>query len=534
MSDLVYITDHPKKTQALEACFGDIVCYTITQPLFDLPKERLGIDIVNDFNSLLEPTNENKPLLKELRSLYGQTVYIFTEANEEGVRLLHQLYTTLKLSPEAKHYACLPTWNESDIKNFLNFLQPLPVTLVDAAEARRTLDRLAGSMLSEYFTLLRKKKKEKIPASMSYVASCLLSDLTKYTVGLNPNDPFILRLTDSTWTAPEILYDESTPLQHQRPKSYPNQNEATESFRALRQLEPEIQIVQKDRQQQWEPPLPHLTLGRLLGLALHYLNYSPFYTLSLIDELVFKGYIMSGILSNSTVKSYGPQLIQYIQENELNAYISKAHAEMGTRYSVFQPLIFTTEGLQGDVLELHDLVLSYYPHTIRKPLQKEVEYVLYQMGPSYFRSEKLVGWAETLPLKLSKWPKYTELSREDLLLEYVPLCPIKNFLTPEQLFTQTTSYEGALMLARTYETLLKKEQMCFDTKTRQVRLKPLGYAIGSYVHQAFSYHSTLKSFQYLDQVMYALKRGQRDKLYFLHTWYQSFRDEQEKALGLIS
>lgn len=116
----------------------------------DLPKSTIGIDIENDF----EPKYINirgkgdliKSLKKEAKS--ASKIYLATDPDREGEAISWHLAYILGIDPETK---CRIVFNEITKKAITEAVKnprEIDITLVDAQQARRVLDRLVGYQIS--------------------------------------------------------------------------------------------------------------------------------------------------------------------------------------------------------------------------------------------------------------------------------------------------------------------------------------------------------------------------------------------------
>ena len=116
----------------------------------DLPKSKLGIDIENNF----EPNYINirgkgdiiKALKKEAKS--ASKIYLATDPDREGEAISWHLAHILGIELNSP---CRVTFNEitkNTVKEAVKNPRPIDLSLVDAQQARRVLDRLVGYQIS--------------------------------------------------------------------------------------------------------------------------------------------------------------------------------------------------------------------------------------------------------------------------------------------------------------------------------------------------------------------------------------------------
>ncbi len=116
----------------------------------DLPKNKLGIDIENEFKpNYIIPARAKKniKILKEAVKK-ADKIYLGTDPDREGEAISYHLAEALNI----KKYERI-SFNEitsSAVKNALNNPRIIDMDLVDAQQARRVLDRLVGYSLSPF------------------------------------------------------------------------------------------------------------------------------------------------------------------------------------------------------------------------------------------------------------------------------------------------------------------------------------------------------------------------------------------------
>ncbi|MCX7697376.1 MAG: type I DNA topoisomerase [Bacteroidales bacterium] len=129
----------------------------------DLPKDKLSIDIQNNYKPTYVILPEKKKIIEELKKSISTSdvVWLATDEDREGEAIAWHLYETLQLAAEKTkrivfHEITKPAILEAVANpRFLNF------NLINAQQARRVIDRLVGYKLSP---LLWKKVKPAISA----------------------------------------------------------------------------------------------------------------------------------------------------------------------------------------------------------------------------------------------------------------------------------------------------------------------------------------------------------------------------------
>lgn len=116
----------------------------------DLPKSKLGVDIENDFEPQYIPIRGKGDLIKEIKSKAkkAKKVYLATDPDREGEAISWHLAYLLGIDGSTP---CRVTFNEitkNTVKEAIKNPRAIDVSLVDAQQARRVLDRLVGYQIS--------------------------------------------------------------------------------------------------------------------------------------------------------------------------------------------------------------------------------------------------------------------------------------------------------------------------------------------------------------------------------------------------
>lgn len=116
----------------------------------DLPKSKLGIDVENDFEPQYISIRGKGDLIKELKkeAKKADKIYLATDPDREGEAISWHLAFLLGIDPESP---CRIEFNEitkNRIKEAIKNPRAIDLSLVDAQQARRVLDRLVGYQIS--------------------------------------------------------------------------------------------------------------------------------------------------------------------------------------------------------------------------------------------------------------------------------------------------------------------------------------------------------------------------------------------------
>ena len=155
MKNLV-IVESPTKARLVgryaKPVLGDVVTRACFGHLRDLPEGELGIDVVNDFFPKYEVIASRKNIIEELlpQVRKSEVIYLATDPDREGEAVAWHFYHVFK--PELKgkklHRVFFREITEKAVQYSLKHPRKLDLALVQAAVARRVMDRMVGYIIS--------------------------------------------------------------------------------------------------------------------------------------------------------------------------------------------------------------------------------------------------------------------------------------------------------------------------------------------------------------------------------------------------
>jgi DNA topoisomerase-1 len=144
------IVESPAKAKTIEKFLGsDYVVKSSFGHIRDLPKKGLNIDIANDFAPNYEVASDKKKVVAELKKLAkDKEVWLASDEDREGEAIAWHLAHALKLDPTKTKRIVFHEITKTAIDAAIKTPRTVDVSLVDAQQARRVLDRLVGYELS--------------------------------------------------------------------------------------------------------------------------------------------------------------------------------------------------------------------------------------------------------------------------------------------------------------------------------------------------------------------------------------------------
>jgi DNA topoisomerase-1 len=150
MSKPLVIVESPAKAKTISKFLGDeFVVRASVGHIADLPSKGLSVDVENSFKPNYELTERGATIVRELKAELknASVLYLATDEDREGEAIAAHLFEYLKPKVETKRMV-FHEITKAAIDEAIAHPRNIDMKLVDAAEARRILDRLFGYEVS--------------------------------------------------------------------------------------------------------------------------------------------------------------------------------------------------------------------------------------------------------------------------------------------------------------------------------------------------------------------------------------------------
>jgi len=153
MGKSLVVVESDAKSKTINRFLGkDFVVRASVGHIKNLPKNRIGVDIENNFEPEYITIRGRGKVLKELKRLAASsdTVFLATDPDREGEAIAHHLANEIKASNENIKRVLFHEITESAIQQAIQ--KPIPINneMVEAQKARRVMDRLVGYKVSPF------------------------------------------------------------------------------------------------------------------------------------------------------------------------------------------------------------------------------------------------------------------------------------------------------------------------------------------------------------------------------------------------
>ena len=151
MARYLVIVESPAKVKTIKKFLGS--SYEVLASnghVRDFPKSSFGIDVEHDFEPKYITIRGKGDILANLRKEVKKAdkIYLATDPDREGEAIAWHLYIALKLENKKVYRISFNEITKNAVKASIKEAREIDMDLVDAQQARRTLDRMVGYKIS--------------------------------------------------------------------------------------------------------------------------------------------------------------------------------------------------------------------------------------------------------------------------------------------------------------------------------------------------------------------------------------------------
>ncbi len=314
MQENLVIVESPAKAKTIEKFLGDnFIVKSSMGHIRDLEKKDFGIDIENNFkpNYIISP--DKKKVVTELKKYAKQAkmVWIASDEDREGEAIAWHISEVLKLKPENTRRIVFHEITKDAILNAIENPRDLDISLVNAQQARRVLDRIVGFKLSP---VLWKKVKPSLSAGrVQSVSVRLIVEREREIMNFKSTSSYKVTAIFNT----EGENEKSTEIKADLPKRFPTKEEALAFLEKCKNAEFSVSDVVKKPGKR--SPAAPFTTSTLQQEASRKLGYSVSQTMQVAQRLYEAGRITymrtdSVNLSNLAIGTAKKKITEWLGE----------------------------------------------------------------------------------------------------------------------------------------------------------------------------------------------------------------------------
>lgn len=289
------IVESPAKIKTLKKFLGGNFLFASSfGHVRDLPKKGFGIDVENDFEPEYEIVPDKKKVIDELRKLAKQCdiIYLSPDPDREGEAIAWHIAALLSSKAEIKRTAFNAITKEAVLSAIEN-PQEIDLSLVNAQQARRLLDRIVGYKISPLLARKLYRRSGLSAGRVQSVALKLIVDREKEIERFKPVEYWNIGANLLEKKAQKSLFARLVEVEGKKVEKEPipgkelclisNKETAATIVAKLKQASFKVEKVErKEKRRNPEPPFITSTLQQE---ASRHLRFSPVRTMNIAQGL---------------------------------------------------------------------------------------------------------------------------------------------------------------------------------------------------------------------------------------------------------
>ena len=555
------IVESPAKAKTIEKYLGKQYKVVASKGhLRDLPKSKLGINVDNQYEPHYIAIRGKDDLIKELKKYAGkaQHVYLASDPDREGEAIAWHLSHLLGLDASEPIRVVFNEITKDAVRDAFKTPRPIDMSLVDAQQARRILDRLVGYTLSPI--LWKKIKKGLSAGRVQSVALKLIIDREQEIQAFQPEEYWRI---DGSFLKGKSAFDANFWGLDGKKHHLATQQAVQEVLQRLTGRDFTVTNVVRKEQKRM-PGLP-FTTSTLQQDAARKLNFRTGRTMAIAQQL-YEGIALGkqGTVGLITYMRTDSTRISDVAKNEAAAYITE---QLGAAYANGQP----RKGKQAQgAQDAHEAIrpssVWRTPDSVAQYLTKEQQklyaliwarFVASQMTPAVYDTVQVTleqngvqFRANGATVTFAGYQKIYMEAQDDAKKETKKQLPalavndtvVQKDLEPSQHFTQPPARysEASLIKAleengvgrpSTYAPTLDTIQRRYYVKLVSKRFEPteLGGIVNQLIEDFFPNIVHVGFTATMEQNLDEIEKGQQQWPTVIDGFYQPFKQYADKA-----
>ena len=384
MASNLVIVESPSKAKTIEKYLGkDYEVIASVGHLRDLPEKTFGVNIENNFEPKYQIMPAKKELVKKLVKMAKEAdnVYLATDPDREGEAISWHISQLLKMDEDKK---CRVTFNEitkNAVLNGIKHPRTIDISLVDAQQARRILDRIVGYKLSP---LLWKKIRKGLSAGrVQSVAVKMICDREDEINNFVPQEYWTL---DAMFKAGNSEFSAKFYGINSKKAQLNDKKSTDDVLSDLKTADFIVSDVKKTEKKRY--PVPPFTTSTLQQAASRSLNFSSKKTM-MVAQTLYEGVDIAGIGSTGLITYMRTDSLR-ISAEAIDAAKKYITENIGEEYYPEKPNVFKKKS--ENTQDAHEAVrpsnIELTPDKIKSSLTND-QYKLYRLIWNRFVSSQL-------------------------------------------------------------------------------------------------------------------------------------------------
>jgi len=527
----------------------------------DLPENKFGIDVKNDFKPEYVVIPKAKKTIQILKNEVGKAslILISTDPDREGEAIAYHLSFLLKLNGQKPYQRIVfHEITKSAIEEALKNPRKIDMNLVDAQQTRRVLDRIVGYKLSPF--LWKKVARGLSAGRVQSVAVRLVVERGKEIQNFIPQE---------YWTIvahlKKLVETGSLPTEFQTillkkdgnviPKlGIKNKKEAEKIVKDLKGAE--YKVINIEKKEIKRNPLPPFTTSMLQQEAWRRFKWPAKFTMRIAQQLYETGKITyhrtdSLNLSDLSlfaakkfiINEYGKNYwAGFLRKYKAKGRVQEAHEAIRPTYPDRTPEILKSK-LENNQFKLYDLIWRRFIACQMAQAIFDSTTVDIQAKNYTFRATgqilKFDGFLKVYPIKYEE-NELPPLEKEEML-KLIKLIPSQHFTQPPARYTEATLIkvleENGIGRPSTYAPILSTiQERNYIEKDEQKRFRPteIGTVVNDLLVNHFPEIVDIGFTAEMEENLDKIAEGKRKWTPVIREFYEPFEENLQKKYQEVS
>ncbi|MBV7390053.1 type I DNA topoisomerase [Enterococcus alishanensis] len=555
------IVESPAKAKTIEKYLGrNYKVVASVGHVRDLPKSKMGIDVENNYEPHYINIRGKGDVIKGLKQAAkkAQNVYLASDPDREGEAIAWHLAYILKLDLEDKNRVVFNEITKDAVKAAFKEPRTIDVSLVDAQQARRALDRLVGYSISPI--LWKKVKKGLSAGRVQSIALKIIIDREKEIRDFKPEEYWSI---DGNFKKKTKKFKANFWGVDGKKKKLPNSEAVKEVINRIDGKDYDVTKVEK-KERKRNAPNP-FTTSSLQQESARKINFRTRKTMMVAQQL-YEGITLGkqgtvGLITymrtdstriSDTAKTeaatyieetYGKEYSQHHARKTKNPQGSQDAHEAIRPTSVTRTPEVMKQYLDKDQLKLYTLIWSRFVASQMTPAVFDtVRATLEQNGVTFVANGSRVKFKGYMIVyiegrddgKEDKDNILPDLAEGDKV-QSIDIEPKQHFTQPPARYSEATLIktleENGVGRPSTYAPTLETIQRRYYVKLNQKRFEPteLGEIVNSLIVEFFPQIVDVNFTASMENDLDKVEEGKEEWIKVVDKFYRPFAEELEKA-----
>ncbi len=551
------IVESPTKSKTLQDFLGpEYKVLSSYGHIRDLPKDELGVDVENNFKPKYIIPFKSKKVVQFLtgEAQKAETVILATDQDREGEAIAWHLTQILNLNGQKPYQRiAFHEITKSAVEEALKNPRKVNMSLVDAQQARRVLDRIVGYKLSPF--LWKKVARGLSAGRVQSVVVRLVVEREREIENFKPQEYWkiiaLLQKAKNGELGAELIKKDDKVLDKLAIK---NKKEADKVIKDLKGAEYKVQNIEKKENK--KNPFPPLTTATLQQEAWRRSHFPAKFTMRIAQNLYERGFITYhrtdslnlsslalGTAKKFITENYGDEYYQF-RRYKARGRAQEAHEAIRPTYPDRVPdKLKIRAKLDDNQYRLYDLIWRRFIACQMAQAVFDSTTIDIQAKNYIFRASgqvlKFDGFLKVYPIRYEE-TKLLSLEKNEIL-ELLQLTPSQHFTQPPFRYTEATLIKAleaeGIGRPSTYAPIISTiQERNYIEKNEKKYFRPteIGLVVNDLLVKHFPKIVDIKFTAVMEEDLDEVAQGQRKWQKLIEEFYNPFAENLSQKYQDVS